>query len=57
VCVCVCGVGIKPRALPILGKYSATELHPQPSMAILKKIFQAILSSDGINRLSLQVKI
>jgi hypothetical protein len=26
-------------------------------MAILKKIFQAILSSDGINRLSLQVKI
>lgn len=27
------GLGIKPRASPVLGKCSVTELHPQPCLA------------------------
>jgi hypothetical protein len=28
VCVCVCVLGIKPRALDAAGEHSTTELHP-----------------------------
>jgi hypothetical protein len=30
VCVCVCCTGDEPRALHVLGKYTAMEPHPQP---------------------------